>query len=166
MVNSDVDEAFEWFVLIIGIVSGIMSQFPELFWSGHPVDVPPSLKAAKGVVIPLLLTLMMWLIGKLSAKRFQPIAKIIAWVYVSSLTFAYCFQFFMAIEWLPTSSMMTGLGMVFFWLGPVLVLKFIVPKYRESYPDSTFLRSKIKLLIALIIAGLIFGLMSVAITGF
>jgi hypothetical protein len=31
MTKTDVDEAFEWLVLIIGIVSAIMGQYPKYF---------------------------------------------------------------------------------------------------------------------------------------
>ena len=58
MSKTDLDDAFEWFVIIIGIVTGIMSGSPEYFWSAPPFDVSPSMKAAEAVVVPLLLTLM------------------------------------------------------------------------------------------------------------
>ena len=130
------DEAFEWFVIIIGIVTGIMSGFPEYFWYTAPYDVPPSMKAAKAVIVLLLLTLAIWLIGRLSARHYQPIAKVIAWIYVSSLTLGYCQTFFMGIGWIHTSSTTVALGMIFGFAPLLLVYKFIVPRYRESYPES------------------------------
>jgi len=162
--KTDVDEAFEWFVIIIGIVTGIMSGFPEYFWNAPPYDIPPSMKAAKAVVVPLLLTLAIWLIGRLSARQYQPIAKVIAWIYVSSLTLGYCQSFFMGIGWIPSSSTTVGLGMIFGFAPLLLVYKFIIPKYRDSYPESQFLKSKIKLLIVFIIAVLIYILMVVVIS--
>ena len=165
MTKSDVDEGFEWLVIIIGIVVGIMSQFPDIFWLVYPSDVPSSMQAARGVVVPLLLTLMIWLIGKFTSTQYQPIAKIIAWLYMSELVFSYSFTYFWGIGWIPRNSTMTGVGMVcLLVLGPVVIFKIIVPRYRESYPDSIFLRSRIKLLLALIIAYLIYFLMVVAIS--
>ena len=165
MAGNDVDEAFEWLVLIIGIVCGIMSQFPDIFWPVYPSDVPPSMQAAKAVVIPLLLTLMIWLIGKFTAKKYQPVAKIIAWLYVSELIFSYCWTYFCGIRWIPRNSDIVGAGMVcLLIIGPVVIFKIIVPRYREIYPDSNFLKSKIKLVMALIIAAFIYGLMVFAVS--
>lgn len=164
MSKTDLDEAFEWFVIIIGIVTGIMSGSPEYFWSAPPFDVPSSMKAAQAVVVPLLLTLMIWMIGKLAARQYQPIAKVIAWIYVSSLTMGYCQTFFMGIGWIPANATTVGLGMIVGTLIPILVTIFIVPRYRESYPESKFLQSKIKLLFAYIVATIIYVLMVVVIS--
>ena len=164
MARSDADEAFEWVVIMIGIVSGVMTAFPEMFWLIYPQNVSPSLQAAKAVVVPLLLTTMIWLIGKFSAERYQPIAKVIAWLYVSILISSYCLTYFGGIGLIPRNATMVGLGMVFLNIvGPVVIFKLIVPRYRESYPESGFLRSKIKLLIALSVAGLLWGLMVIVI---
>jgi hypothetical protein len=148
LADNDVDEAFEWLVLIIGIVCGIMNQFPDLFWLVYTSSAPSSLQAAKTVVIPILLTLMIWLIGKFTSRQYQPVAKVIAWLYVSELLFSYCLMYFWGIEWIPRNNTIVGLGMVILnIIGPVVIFKIIVPRYREIYSDSIFLKSKIRLLL-------------------
>ena len=167
MVRNETDEAFEWLVLIIGIVVGIMSQYPELFWPMVPyTESSSSVQAAKGVVIPLLMTLMIWLVAMFTSERFQPVIKVIAWFYVSVLICSYLLTFLWGIGWIPRSTVATGVGMLFLAvLGPVVIIRVILPRYRETYPGSRFLHSWFKLLLALVAAGFFWGLMVVAISG-
>ena len=67
---------------------------------------------------------------------------------------------FFNVEAMMLNDVSVGLGMaVFFLLGPVLTHFVVVPKYREIYPDSIFLRNKIKLLITYaVIQTCVFGL--------
>jgi len=169
MVKPDVDEAFEWMVLVIGIVSAIMIQYPEYFFTLTPGSAEPSLKAAKAIVIPLLITILVWLVGKLAVRNpVQVLAKVIAWVFVIDFTVTNYFSYMQGLIWasgfdyiaMGLDSVVVLLGMFLtFLVGPIFTYFVVMPKYREVYPDSLFLRSKIKLVITYVIVQIcVFGL--------
>ena len=175
MAKPDVDEAFEWMVLVIGIVSAIMIQYPEYFFTLTPGSAEPSLKAAKAIVIPLLITILVWLVGKLAVRKtVQVLAKVVAWVFVIDFTVTNYFSYMQGLIWasgfdyiaMGLDSVVVLLGMFLtFLVGPIFTFFVVMPKYREVYPDSLFLRSKIKLLITYVIVqtcvfGLAVGLVS------
>jgi len=153
----EVDEAFEWMVLIIGIVSAIMIQYPAYFYTMSPGAAEPSLKAAKAIVIPLVITILIWLVGKLAvSKRIQVSAKVVAWMVVVGVTWVNFYNYMLGLIWASgfhyettiLNDVFVSLGMLlFFLLAPVLTYFVVVPKYREIYPDSALLRSKIKFIV-------------------
>jgi hypothetical protein len=159
--KADVDEAFEWMVLIIGIVSAIMSQYPAYFYTMSPGAAEPSLKAAKAIVIPLVITIVIWLVGKLAAsKRVQVVAKVVAWMVVIGVTWVNFYNYLLGLTWASgfhyeatvINDILVMFGMLFFFLLPAIFTYFVaVPKYREMYPDSTLLKSKIKFIITYIV---------------
>lgn len=152
----DVDEAFEWMVLIIGIVSAIMIQYPAYFYTMSPGVAEPSLKAAKSIVIPLVITIVIWLIGKLAvSKRVQVLAKVVAWMVVIGVTWVN-FYFYVLGLMLASGIQFPGImndiqvvfgQLVFFLLTAIFTYFVVLPKYREIYPDSALLRSKIRFII-------------------
>jgi hypothetical protein len=156
-VKPEVDEAFEWMVLVIGIISAIMIQYPEYFYTLSPGVAEPSLKAAKSVVIPLVITIFIWLIGKLAvSKSVQVLTKVVAWVFVTDVTVTNYYSYMQGLIWYSgfdylkagLNDVFVSLGMLLFLLvGPVLTHFVVAPKYREVYPDSTLLRSRVKLAI-------------------
>lgn len=157
MIKTDVDEAFEWLVLIIGIVSAIMSQYPTYFYTMSPGVAEPSLKAAKAIVIPLVITIFIWLIGKLAiSEPVQVLAKIVAWMVVVSITLYNFYNYILGLIWASgfhyettiLDDVFVSLGIIlFFLLAPIFTYFVVVPKYRQIYPDSNLLRSKIKFII-------------------
>ena len=162
MVKSEVDEAFEWTVLIIAVVSAIMIQYPDYFYTLTPGPADPSLKASKALVIPLVLTIIIWLIAKLAvSKRVQVFTKVFAWMVVLGFAWANLYTYLTGLIYASgihyeigmTNDIVVVSGMVGLFLIPPAITYFvIVPKYRESYPDSTLLRSKTKFIITYIIA--------------
>jgi hypothetical protein len=157
LIKTDVDEAFEWLVLIIGIVSAIMSQYPTYFYTMSPGVAEPSLKAAKAIVIPLVITIFIWLIGKLAiSEPVQVLAKIVAWMVVVSITLYNFYNYILGLIWASgfhyettiLDDVFVSLGIIlFFLLAPIFTYFVVVPKYRQIYPDSNLLRSKIKFII-------------------
>ena len=144
-------------VLVIGIISAIMIQYPEYFYTLSPGVAEPSLKAAKSVVIPLVITIFIWLIGKLAvSKSVQVLTKVVAWVFVTDVTVTNYYSYMQGLIWYSgfdylkagLNDVFVSLGMLLFLLvGPVLTHFVVAPKYREVYPDSTLLRSRVKLAI-------------------
>jgi len=154
---------------VIGIVSAIMVQYPEYFYTMTPGAGDPSLKAAKAIVIPLVITIIIWLIGKLAVSMsLQVLAKVVAWVFVTDITVINYYSYMQGLIWasgynyvqMGLNDFFVLLGLLlFFVIGPVLAYFVVVPKYRQIYPNSLFLKSKTKLLIALIIVqACVFGL--------
>ena len=149
MIKTDVDEAFEWLVLIIGIVSAIMSQYPTYFYTMSPGVAEPSLKAAKAIVIPLVITIFIWLIGKLAiSEPVQVLAKIVAWMVVVSITLYNFYNYILGLIWASgfhyettiLDDVFVSLGIIlFFLLAPIFTYFVVVPKYRQIYPDSNLL---------------------------
>jgi len=157
LIKTDVDEAFEWLVLIIGIVSAIMSQYPTYFYTMSPGVAEPSLKAAKAIVIPLVITIFIWLIGKLAiSEPVQVLAKIVAWMVVVSITLYNFYNYILGLIWASgfhyettiLDDVFVSLGIIlFFLLAPIFTYFVVIPKYRQIYPESNLLRSKIKFII-------------------
>jgi len=157
----EVDEAFEWMVLIIGIVSAIMSQYPTYFYTLSPGVADPSLKAAKAIVIPLVITIFIWLVGKLVVSEpLQVLAKVVAWIVVIGVTLNNFYNYMLGLIWASgfhyeatiLDDVFVSLGMLlFFLLAPIFTYFVVVPKYRDIYPNSTLLRSKVKFLITYIV---------------
>jgi hypothetical protein len=162
MVKSEVDEAFEWTVLIIAVVSAIMIQYPDYFYTLTPGPADPSLKASKALVIPLVLLIIIWLIAKLAiSRRVQVFSKVFAWMLVIGFTWANLYQYMLGLIYASgihyeigiTNDIAVLSGMIgIFLIDPAVTYFVIVPRYRESYPDSTLLRSKTKFIITYIIA--------------
>lgn len=173
MTKPEVDEAFEWMVLVVSIVSAIMIQYPQYFYTLSPGTAEPSLKAAKSIVIPLVMTIFIWLVGKLAVRKpVQVLARVVAWVFVVDVTFGNYYSYIQGLLWFSgfdylaagLNDFFVSFGMLLLFLvGPVLAHSVVVPKYREVYPDSSLLRNKLKLLITYVVVqvcvfGLIVGL--------
>ena len=161
MSKADVDSAFEWLVLIIGIVSAIMSQYPEHFSAFFPTlpGIPPSVAAARSLILPLVLTVFIWLVGKLiRATRYQAIIKMFAWMYALNTTWANIVTYLMGSKWVSIEfSASVPLGHLgFFLIVPTFTYAVVIPRYREIYPDSRFLRSIPAIIAALVLALLLF----------
>ena len=162
----NIDEAFEWLIVMLGIVSAIMSQYPQYFYfiSPHP-ERPQSLRAAMSIVIPMVITIGLWLIGKLSSRsRVQAMAKVVSWMFILDVTFVNLWSYFLGIilqllQMPPSSSiydfigadrvalinMLQLIGVLLF--SSIVTYFVVIPKYRDIYPDISFLKSKTKFLI-------------------
>lgn len=157
MAKADVDEAFEWLVLIIGIVSAIISQYPEYFQAYLQVwgELPASLVAARALILPLVLMVMMWLVGKLMTDlRYKPVVKVFAWMYALIAAFANMLIYLAGARWLSVEggSAVVPAGLFYVLVIPGFTYKVVVARYREIYPDSTFLRSRPGFIVAYVLA--------------
>lgn len=162
--SANVDDAFEWFVLLVAIVSAIMSQYPEYFYYQSQQGRAPSLLAAAVIVPPLVITIMIWLVGKLASNRgTQAVARVIAWMFVMGTTWANLTSYMIGIVWAIITpvprlldDIMIGSSMIgFFLVPPFFTYLAVVPRYRELYPESAFLRSRLRFLIAFILTSLL-----------
>jgi len=148
MSKSDVDRAYELLVVIIGLNFSIMGSNPEFFWSDRP-DMPLELTAMRQTVIPLLVLTGVWLIGYLVTNENHRIhVKLAAWALAVFMAMVHTMIYFEGAEYWGGISHQQEPYIAFplvLLLIPLLVFRFIVPRYEEMYPDATFFRTKTRL---------------------
>jgi len=166
----DIDEAFEWLIVMLGIVSAILSQYPQYFYSFSPsVDRPLSLRAAMSIVPPIVITIVLWLIGKLSSRNIvQAVAKVVSWMFIMGVTWANLWSYSAGIiitVWsIHPYDFPNFLGAIgFFLFSPIVTYFVVIPKYREIYPDLSFLKSKAKFLITYVVTNILLFLLIMSI---
>lgn len=166
----NIDEAFEWLIVMLGIVSAIMSQYPQYFYSFSPrPDRPLSLRAAISIVPPMVITIVLWLIGKISSRNLvQAVTKVISWLFIIGITWANLWSYFSGIILAEFSILPINypnfLGAIgFFVLSPIVTYFGVIPKYREIYPELSFLKSKTKFLITYAITNILLFLLIMSI---
>jgi hypothetical protein len=162
MSEVDVDGAYEWLVVIVGIVFGIMSSYPEFFWGGTEV-ASASLTAVRSVVIPLVASAVLWLTGKLIINPNRKLlVKSVAWMFSVAVTGAVFITYLIGARFLLIQSerMQAILSYsVLFGLSPLFTFGIVLPRYREKYPDATFFKNRVWLIFALVIfVALILGM--------
>lgn len=161
MPEVNVDSAFEWLMVIIGIVFAIVSQYPELYWTGND-PMPPAFYAARQLVFPLLVIAFIWLAGKLVInKNIQVAVKLVAWMIALAVAIMNIYMWAVGSFFMTEYPLVEGVFLVLgFVVNPVFVYGIVVPRYKRDYPTSTFLKSKIKLLMVYIVF-LVFVLVSI-----
>jgi len=157
MPGKDVDDAFEWLVLIYGIVDAIIVTYPEYFYWGEQYGMPASEVAVKSTVLPLIITALIWIVGKLATDiRVQVTAKLTAWMLALGLVYGILYSYLGGAGYIRTSGFTVGLNILIApVLLPIITFKFVLPRYKEMYPDQKFLRSKTLLIIVYTLAGLL-----------
>ena len=147
MSKTDVDRAYELLVVIIGLNFSIMGKNPEFFWGGNP-DMPIELTAMRQTVIPLLVLTSIWLAGYLLMNENYKIhVKVAAWAFALFMAMVHTLIYFEGAQFIVGPVWMNdyvGLSIVLIII-PLLVFKFIVPRYMEMYPDATFFKTNTRL---------------------
>jgi hypothetical protein len=144
MSKRDVDEAFEWLVVIYGIVNAIIVTYPEYFYWGEQYGMSVSEVAVKSAVLPLIVTALIWIVAKLVTDiRIQVTAKLTAWLFILILVYGKIYSYLGGAGYIPMSSILTGINMLIILIFiPIITYKVVLPRYKEMYPDQNFLRSK------------------------
>jgi hypothetical protein len=149
MAEVDVDGAFEWLVLIVGIVFGIMGSYPELFWGNTDITTT-SETAVKSVVLPLVTSAVLWMIGKLlinpSSKLF---VRLTAWMFTLSVTLGMLYAYLEGTRLLTINSEQIQAIISYFSLfiaSPAFTIGVVLPRYRDQYPDASFFKNTIWLI--------------------
>jgi len=146
--KTDVDRAYELLVVIIGLNFSIMGKNPEFFWGGNP-DMPIELTAMRQTVIPLLVLTSIWLTGYLlTNENHKILVKIAAWAFALFMAMVHTLIYFEGAQFwsgVPhQQEQYIGLPFVLLII-PLLVFKFIAPRYKEMYPDATFFKTNTRL---------------------
>jgi len=151
LVRSEVDEAFEWLVVILGVVTAILIQYPEYFYTTTPGETAAALKAALAVIPPIVIAVIIWLVGKLSERdTVQAVAKIAAWILVLNITYMNLYSYFLGIVWsvwgtVPGGLLVAGGFVGLFALAPSVSHFVLIPRYRRTYPGAALFQGRWRL---------------------
>ena len=146
----EIDEAFNWLVLILSTLAGVLFQSPLLFTSVPPFRVRPSEPAIaliRVLLIPLIVLIISWLGAHLiQHKETRIVLKSFSWFYaLTILVIEFHFLVGAVLGELGASLITQGLLLLPSILIPSLVyLGFIRKQYRTIFPDSKFLNSNKK----------------------
>lgn len=145
---SQLDEAFNWLVLILGIIAGVLSDFPQLLVV-HTQWI--ELAVVRLLVFPVIILVFLWLCGLLARNvAFQVVMKSFSWIFASIILMADFVLLILGIFpiYIPRGPGTTPLGMVIQGLilfSPlyfsIFCLLVVRPRMREAYKDSKFLYS-------------------------
>ena len=144
--ETEIDRAFDWLVMIISLLSGALMGLPET----------TELKKAVALgLVPLVLVLVVvWLFSHLTARTsLQVVLKSYAWFHSSFLFLSFIFLFLSvtspSFNYLfyhyagPLNWVVLGVLLPMFLIMPFLFYIFMVhPKYRQVYADSRLLTSR------------------------
>lgn len=170
MEENNIDKAFEWLIVVVGIITAIINQYPEYFYRVTPnPDRPFSLRVAIGFVPTMVTITMIWLIGKLSSRsRVQVLSKVIAWMFLIAATWMNLILYVMGVMigfGTPgeTIAQIVPLGLLgFFILCPIISYYVIIPKYRNIYPDVSLLKRKTRLLFLITVAHILLWILVIS----
>jgi len=144
--ESEIDKSFDWTVVILGILTGVLTNLPE------------TLEARKAVALvlvpPLLVLVAVWLFSHLTTRTsHQIVLKTYAWFNASFLFLTYINEFFYItspmyvylffrrggpLNWVPRWVFLPSFIIMPF----LLYTKAVQPKYRQVYTDSKFLAGR------------------------
>jgi hypothetical protein len=137
----EIDEAFNWLVLILGTLAATLIQTMHLF----PLQIPPltpskEIQFLKLLFIPMIVLVVSWLGSHLiQNKGIRIILKSFSWIY-ALLLLAVDLSFFLSVI-LGYNIPGTPLVVAFFWVPVLVYLGGIRRQYRLILPDSKFLKS-------------------------
>jgi len=151
----EIDEAFNWLVLILGTLSGALIGSMHLF----PLPVPPltpniEIQFIKLLYVPFIVLVISWLSSRLvQNQKIRIVLKSFSWLYALLLLFADLL--FLASVILVYDVRGTLLGVVVSWVPSLVYLGAVRKRYQQIFPDSKFLNStKTQVLFCIIITSL------------
>lgn len=140
----EIDEAFNWLVLILGTIAAALIQSVHLFPLKNPPLTPEiEIEFMRLLFVPLIVLVVSWLASHLIQNyRARAFLKPFSWIYALMLLWIDLVYFLGVILGQDIrSTPLSVLGT--FWI-PSIVYLFTIPKrYRLLFPDSKFLRSNV-----------------------
>jgi hypothetical protein len=146
----EIDEAFNWLVLILCTLVGVFFQNPLLFTSITPFRVrpiEPYVALIRVFLIPLIVLIIFWLGSNLILhKETRLVMKTFSWLYaLMFLAIEFHFLVGTVLGEFGESIIAQGLLMAPTLILPSLVyLGLIRKQYKLIFPDSKFLNSNIR----------------------
>lgn len=136
--HARIDDAFNWFVLILGTLSGTLIGFPDI--------LSTKIIFAGSLIPPMLILIFIWLWSYLAEKmEYKVILKSSAWFLAFNILFFDALAFIYIAY--PQIAVYIGNGIGVLIILAYYVIPFIVyilavrPKYRSIFKDSRILRS-------------------------
>ncbi len=150
----EIDEAFNWLVLILGTLAATLIQTMHLF----PLQFPPltasiEIQFLKLLFVPMTVLVISWLSSHLVQNMGARIVlKVFSWIYALLLLLV-DLAFFAGIL-LQYNIPGTPLVVALLWVPSLVYLFGIRRQYRVMYPDSKFLNSnRTQVLFCILITG-------------
>jgi len=137
----EIDEAFNWLVLILGTLAATLIQTMHLF----PLQVPPltpskEIQFLKLLFVPMIVLVVSWLSSHLIRnKGVRIVLKSFSWIY-ALLLLVVDLSFFLSVI-LGYNIPRTPLVAALLWVPVLVYLGGIRKQYRLTFPDSKFLNS-------------------------
>jgi len=151
----EIDEAFNWLVLILGTLAATLVDFLHLF----PLPSPPltpkiEIQFLRLLFVPLIVLIISWLSSHIiQNKGVRIVLKSFSWLYALFLLLI-DLLFFLSVV-LGEYILGTLLGVGLLWVPSLVYLVVIRKRYKLIFPDSKFLNSnKIQVLFCNIVAGI------------
>jgi len=160
----DVDDAFNLFLVIIGIVSSIYNSHYDILFGGDSIEQVANL-IIRLTVIPLLALTFIWIGAKLIRKQnYSIFLKLVDWTMALNLTFTLIFMYFRDTGYFQESSFLENyMQVIMILIFPVFVFILILPRYKEMYPGATFFIKKWSYISSIIVAEILwFSLLLIA----
>lgn len=166
---NQLDEAFNWLVLILITISGALSQFPEIFYFFPQVESPAGIAIGlvRILIFPVVILVFIWLWGYLTRETEHQVAlKSLSWI-LAFIILLYLLVFLILSFIRPGGPTENGgptrenlplfvilmLSLVSpLFLSPLFFLRAVRPRMREIYKDSELLRSLSKEVLLWIVA--------------
>ena len=150
----EIDEAFNWLVLILCTIAAVLMQSVELFPLKYPPLTPEiEIQFMRLLFVPLIILVVSWLSSHLiQSNKIRAVLKPFSWIYALMLLWIDLVYFLSVvlgqdIRGTPASILGT------FWIPSVVYLAAIPKRYRLMFPDSKFLKSnKIQILFCALIS--------------
>jgi len=137
----EIDEAFNWLVLILTMLAGSLIQYPSLYPT-FANRLNPEIPVMRVILIPLTVLIIFWLGSHLiQNKGTKVFLKCSSWLYALSI---------LTVDLLFLIGGILGvhiLGYALLWIGlasviPISIYLSVIRKqYKLVYPDSQFLKS-------------------------
>lgn len=142
----EIDEAFNWLVLILTMLAGSLIQYPSLYPS-FAYRLDPEIPVMRVILIPLIVLIIFWLGSHLIQNRgIKVVLKCSSWLY--SLSILTVDLLFLVGGILGEGVLSLGYGLPWIGLASVvpisIYLSLIRKQYQLLYPDSQFLKTNRK----------------------
>ena len=157
------DKAFDWFVLVLSIISGTLSSFPEVipFLRGGEFD---TIIIIRLLVFPVLILVILWLWGSLArTEEYEVVMKSLSWIFASIILVTDILMFLVGTVPPITEVFVQrrfGILQTLIPLELVIPIPFcsfvIRPRLREVYKESKFLYSLPRQILIYVIAVILY----------
>jgi hypothetical protein len=147
----EIDEAFNWLVLILSILTAALMQYPQLYPFPFPHHLlHPEITMMRLLLLPLSILIIAWLSSLLTQRQnVKIVLKCFAWIFT---------LFILVMDVVLILAAIVGTHYISFFVVPgwllaiAVYLGVILNRYRELFPDSRFLISmKIQVLFCIIL---------------